>query len=238
MAIPSEYLERAASYIGISGTDNIFNTWYWGYPCYDANLYPWCACFQSYVGVNDLGMPFNPSASAAGVAWQGQEVSQWDVQPGDWVLFNWDGRPDFGWADHIGVVEWSDIGGSGYFGTIEGNTGYAYGGEVMRQTRSVYNGYAVKFFRPPYEEDDMSAADVINYPIQGPNTTLTLGQRIVDIESYLYDEEDITGRDKKGNMKARINYMAEKQEKQGDLLAAIAEKLGVEVPVEEAKEDE
>ena len=221
MATPSDYLEKAASYIGISGTDNIFNTWYWGYPCYDPNVYPWCACFQSYVGVHDLNMPFNPSASAAGVAWQGEETN--DPQPGDWVLFNWDGRQDFGWADHIGVVEWSDVNGSGYFGTIEGNTGYAYGGEVTRQTRSIYNGYSVKFFRPPYEGEDMSAEQVWNYGIQGPNVKISAGERLVDIESYLHDDSDPTGRNKKADMKTRIAFMAQKQEIMQDSIDKLTE---------------
>ena len=149
MATPSEYLAKAASYIGIGGTDNIFNTWYWGHHCYDPDVYPWCAAFQSYVGVHDLGMPFEPSASAAGVGWQGTPVADEDVQPGDWVLFTWDGRQDFSWADHIGVVEWSDINGSGYFGTIEGNTGSGEG-IVARCTRYNWGSYGTKFFRPPY----------------------------------------------------------------------------------------
>lgn len=150
MASPQEYLAQAAKYIGISGDQNIFNHWYWvelnGYD-YDPG-WAWCACFQSYVGVHDLGMSFNPSSSAAGVAWQGMEVADEDVQPGDWVLFNWDGRQDFGWADHIGVVEWSDINGSGYFGTIEGNCNDC----VCRCTRYNNGSYATKFFRPPYSE--------------------------------------------------------------------------------------
>ena len=40
MATPDEYLAKAAEYIGVSGTDNIFNTWYWGYHCYDPDDYP------------------------------------------------------------------------------------------------------------------------------------------------------------------------------------------------------
>ncbi len=150
MATPQEFLERAASYIGIGGTDNIFNTWYWGFHCYNPDDYPWCACFQSYVGVHDLGMPFNASASAAGVAWQGTRVADEDARPGDWVLFNWDGRQDFSWADHIAVVEWSDIAGSGYFGTIDGNSG---GGEGVVQRNTYYNwsSYGTAFFRPPYD---------------------------------------------------------------------------------------
>ena len=148
MATAQQYLEKAASYIGVRGTDNIFNTWFWGHHCYDPGTYPWCAAFQSYVGVHDLGMDFTPSASAAGVANQGTRVPDEQAQPGDWVLFNWDGRQDWGWADHIGVVEWSDINGSGYFGTIEGNTGSSAGGEVARCTRYNWGSYGTAFFRP------------------------------------------------------------------------------------------
>ena len=166
MATPNEYLKTAASYIGIGGTDNIFNTWIWGFHCYDPNEYPWCAAFQSYVGVHDLDMPFKPSASAAGVGWQGTPVDDSNVQPGDWVLFTWDGRQDFGWADHIGVVEWSDINDSGYFGTIEGNTG---GGEgvVARCTRYNWGSYGTKFFRPPYTKKDPKLSELIVWPTNG-----------------------------------------------------------------------
>lgn len=149
MATANEYIEKAASYIGISGTDNIFNTWYWGFHCYNPNVYPWCAAFQSYVGVHDLDMPFGASASAAGVANQGERIPDSEARAGDWVLFNWDGRQEFGWADHIGVVEWSDINGSGYFGCIEGNTGGGEG-EVMRTTRYNWGSYATAFYRPPF----------------------------------------------------------------------------------------
>ena len=39
------------------------------------------------------------------------------------------------------------------FGTIEGNTGNAYGGEVARMTRNNNASYATAFFRPPYAAD-------------------------------------------------------------------------------------
>lgn len=168
MATAQEFLERAANYIGVGGTDNIFNTWCWGYHCYDPNTYPWCAAFQSYIGVHDLGMPFSPSASAAGVANQGVRVADEDVQPGDWVLFNWDGRQDFGWADHIAVVEWSDINGSGYFGTIDGNSG---GGEGVVQRNTYYNwgSYATAFFRPPYDGQGGGHKPAPELPPYDPN---------------------------------------------------------------------
>ena len=191
MATPSEYLERAASYIGIGGTDNIFNTWCWGHHCYDPNEYPWCAAFQSYVGIHDLRMPFSASASAAGVAWQGTPIADEDAQPGDWVLFTWDGRQDFSWADHIGVVEWSDINGSGYFGTIEGNTGSGEG-VVARCTRYNWGSYGTKFFRPPYDGK--------------PEPTPTSGEWQGDV----IGREDTTGAgdDYAGVMGKPIRYLA------------------------------
>lgn len=191
MASPQQYLEQAAKYIGISGDQNQFNHWYWvelnGYD-YDPG-WAWCACFQSYVGVHDLGMAFNPSSSAAGVAWQGMEVADEDVQPGDWVLFNWDGRQDFGWADHIGVVEWSDINGSGYFGTIEGNCD----DQVKRCTRYNYGSYATKFFRPPYSEGNkakwIQADDGRWWYRYADGTYPSNGFADIDGERYLFDSK-------------------------------------------------
>ena len=145
VATAKDYIKAAAKYIGISGTDNIFNTWIWGKHVYDPDDYPWCAAFQSYVAVHDLGIRINPSASAAGVANQGRRVDDSEVQPGDWVVFNWDGRTDTGWCDHIGLVEWFDH-DTDWFGTIEGN----YGDRVTRVTRDNNGPYFTAFFRPPY----------------------------------------------------------------------------------------
>lgn len=147
-----EVIAKAASYIGVSGTDNEFNTWYWGYHCYDPNVYPWCAVFQSYVFLNS-GFDCAASASAAGFANQFERIPleyENDVQPGDIVVFNWDGRQDTGWCDHVGLVEWANIGLDGCFGTIEGNTGWADGGEVARVTRTNWGSYFTAFFRPYY----------------------------------------------------------------------------------------
>ncbi len=150
MATPQNVLDLAASKIGISGTDNEFNLWYWGFHCYDPNTYPWCAAFASWV-LCHAGVPCNASASASGLATQYPRVADEDVRPGDLVVFNWDGRQDIGWCDHVGIVEWSDINGSGYFGTIEGNTGYTAGGEVARVTRYNFTSYFTAFFRPSYD---------------------------------------------------------------------------------------
>lgn len=87
------------------------------------------------------------------------------MQPGDWVLFNWDGRQSWGWADHIGVVEWSDINGSGYFSTIEGNTGSGAEGVIARCYRYNFGSYATKFFRPPYDEEGSAPVDKTEWPL-------------------------------------------------------------------------
>lgn len=151
MATPQQVIEVAASQIGISGTNNKFNQWYWGHPCYDAGVYPWCAAFQSWVADQVGGLGYSYSASVSGICNQLVRVADEDARPGDYVMFNWDGRSDTGWADHIGLIEWSDITGSGYFGTIEGNTDGAAGGLCARRTRYNYTSYFTAFYRPVYD---------------------------------------------------------------------------------------
>ncbi len=150
MTTPEQVLANAAKWIGTSGTDNPFNTWIWGFHCYDENRYPWCASYQSYIFIMDSGMQCTASASAAGFANQFPRIDDSEVRPGDLVIFNWDGRTDTNWSDHIGLVEWFDH-GSELFGTIEGNTGWAAGGEVARITRNNNAGYFTAFYRPWYD---------------------------------------------------------------------------------------
>lgn len=175
MATPNEIIRVAASFIGTSGTDNIFNTWIWGRHVYDPNQYPWCAAYVSYVLFKACGMAGTPSASASGVATQFRQVDDYDVQGGDLVVFNWDGRHDLGWCDHVGIVEWSDIPGSGLFGTIEGNTGWTAGGECARVTRNNNSSYFTAFFRPPfdgsYTPDPVSPGGSSGEPSPGPGGT-------------------------------------------------------------------
>lgn len=145
MTTADQYVSAAAKHIGVSGTDNIFNTWMYGKHVYDGDKYPWCAAFQSYVAMHDCGMAISKSASAAGVANQGTRVDDSKARKGDWVVFNWDGRNDTNWCDHIGLVEWFDH-GTQYFGTIEGNCD----DQVQRCTRYNEGSYFTAFFRPPY----------------------------------------------------------------------------------------
>lgn len=143
----AEHLATCARHLGYHGSYNAFNRWYWcelhGYANDPGTA--WCAAFQSYCAAED-GIPATPSASAAAFGTQFPRVSDESVRPGDIVVFNWDGRSSLSWADHVGIVEWSDINGTGYFGTIEGNVDNA----VKRITRNNNASYFTAFFRPTY----------------------------------------------------------------------------------------
>lgn len=52
-----------------------------------------------------------------------------------------------------------------------------------------------------------------------------MARKIDDIHNYLFDVKDVTGRGKEATMKARVNYMAAKQEKELELLEKIDAKI-------------
>lgn len=105
---------------------------------------PWCAIFASYCfdvgagvvlcrgwrggGVGPRGVAYVPTL-AAWLKATGRSVDH--PQPGDLVIFDWDG----GLPDHVGIVVRAD---GVSLETVEGNTAVgndANGGEVMRRTR-------------------------------------------------------------------------------------------------------
>lgn len=65
-----------------------------------------------------------------------------DGQPGDWVIFDWDGD---GWGDHVGVVETRLDGGETYL-CREGNNSWN-NIALRRRPKSLIDG----FCRPPYD---------------------------------------------------------------------------------------
>lgn len=149
MATAQQNIANARKYLGVSGTDNIFNTWYWGKHCYDANVYPWCAAFQSYLADQAGGLGYTKSAAASGIFNQLPRIDDKDVQPGDYVCFNWNGRQDTAWMDHIAMVTEFNY-STGYLKVIEGNGGG--GGGCVKET--VYNNnasYFTAFCRPEYD---------------------------------------------------------------------------------------
>lgn len=164
MASASEAVAKAASYIGLNG--KMFTSHY-GWP----DNTPWCALFQSYVKDAIDPSLWESSAAVSGIVGQLKRVEDWEAQAGDLVAFNWDGRSDLGWMDHIGMVEWSNIdqNKNGYFGTIEGNYGDSnLTSRVTRVTRNNQGNYFTAFFRPNYDgkgEEIMYTLDEIGQAV-------------------------------------------------------------------------
>ena len=143
---------------------SVFGRWYAkmvGDPYFGTSGVPYCAMFVSYcldwAGVSAEGMP------VAYVPWilsanseAGRLVANEDAQPGDLVMFDWQGD---GVADHIGIVA-ENHPDEGWMQTIEGNTSpgtsgsQSNGGGVYRRARSY--GSIIGVARPYYtEEEDM-----------------------------------------------------------------------------------
>lgn len=105
----------------------------------------WCADFASWVmqqaggSMNDPYCPSVVNQLKADGNWKGKS----NPQPGDLVLFDWDGDRV---ADHIGIVE--KINSDGTIGTIEGNTENPQTGQegVWRRTRTM--GVILGFGQP------------------------------------------------------------------------------------------
>ena len=120
----------------------------------------WCAKFLSSVA-KDLGMTQFDSWSAVGVYNACTPIADEDVQPGDFVCFNFDGREDTSWFDHIGVVTYADIANEGMYKTIEGNSGANY---TVGEYTYYNDTYPPKtyFCRPDYdsEEDMLTDEDI------------------------------------------------------------------------------
>jgi len=99
---------------------------------------PWCAMFVSWVFYH-AGLPLPASTAKgfsytpSGAAWF-QRRGRWTrvPRPGYVVFFDW---PDDGVnrISHVGIVE--SVRADGAVVTIEGNTGSAHGGMVMRRVR-------------------------------------------------------------------------------------------------------
>lgn len=206
MTTAKQFLTEAAKHIGTYGDHNAYNKWYWVDYTKAYSSDPgtaWCAAFMSYVAFK-TGLKCSYSASAAGFATQFDRVPVKDegsVRPGDIVVFNWDGRSDTGWCDHVGVVEWSSIATDGKFGTIEGNTGNAAEGQVMRVTRDNWGDYFTAFYRPKYdaEASTQTAKSKVKSAISKVKKAVT-GKATAKLKSKLYGI-DVSG---DGNQPADI----------------------------------
>lgn len=162
MGTPADVLRIAAGEIGTTrysdGTSK-YGRWYaenvahnWGYASG-----AWCAMFVSWVfnqaGVGCAGLPgaYCPYIRRAGFdSGEGVDWLSGGFQPGDIVLFNWNGEIGSPTSNHVGIVEYNrgayrDSNGvfHGHIQTIEGNTSNGVSSSaVARRTRSlsVVNG--------------------------------------------------------------------------------------------------
>lgn len=138
-------LASAITQIGVKespagSNDQAYGKWY------GANGVPWCAEFVSWNYARSGSKVFKPGAYAycpyilrdakAGV---NNLLITKDPQPGDIVLYCWDGT---GVPEHTGLFEdWTNQ-SAGQFEAVEGNTAVgndSNGGEVMRRDRTTSN---------------------------------------------------------------------------------------------------
>lgn len=149
MPSAQDMLNAARSHLGEGGSATW--AWYNNNVSYAGTGWAWCAAFQSRCAA-ECGLSCRYSASAAGFATQFTRVKDEDVQPGDIVVFNWDGRTDTGWCDHVAIVESFDH-GTGWFYSIDGNSG-TYSETTSYVKRCHYNNNDTSmftaFYRPNY----------------------------------------------------------------------------------------
>lgn len=145
MTTVNAVLRRAQSQLGVhedppGSNQTPYSEWY-------GTRGPWCGMFVSWVFFF-AGLPLPASTAKgfaytpSGAAWF-QRRSQWThtPKPGHVLFFNWPGD-GINRISHVGIVE--SVRADGAVITIEGNTGAAYGGSVMRRVRrSGIVGYGI-----------------------------------------------------------------------------------------------
>ena len=99
MTTASQMIKAAESHLG----EGPWPTWnWWNRTQYQAGSgWPWCAAFQSKIAT-ECGLKHTDSPSASGFANQFTRVNS--PKMGDIVTFNWDGRTQTNWMDHVALV--------------------------------------------------------------------------------------------------------------------------------------
>lgn len=187
MATSSDILRIARKELGTTSGKKYWDAYFKGSTKFvNGNATPFCACFTSWVmsqaGIKVPGLPaaYCPYICRDGVN-KGKSVQKTKAQPGDIVLFDWDGD---GLSDHVGIVESNQ---GSYLQTIEGNT---LGGQVARRTR--YFTTICHVFRPPYAKatknvtTSKSKAKLSVDGWAGP-ATITALQQALDVEAQYID---------------------------------------------------
>lgn len=165
----------------------------------------WCARFLVSC-MRDIGMEPPDTWSAKGLYDWCEPVPDDAVQSGDLVCFNFDGREDTSWFDHVGLVMWFDH-DSDEYKTIEGNSGSDYSVGCYEYYNETYPPKTY-FCRPPYDargEYTMNESDFnemwCNHSFNAPmidgkwsptpgNVMLTMYNAVMDMREQLHDMEE------------------------------------------------
>ncbi len=190
MGSASDVLRIARNELGNTSGKKYWDAYFNGSMSYvNGSQTPYCACFVSWVlskaSVKAAGIPaaYCPYICRDGRN-AGKTVSKYSAQPGDIVLFDWDGD---GLSDHVGLVETNQ---GSYLQTIEGNTN---GGIVSRRTR--YFSGICHIIRPDYSKNsktsDKSNTSKNDSKLEvdgwaGP-LTITALQKAVGLDEYYID---------------------------------------------------
>lgn len=204
----------------------------------------WCMCFVSMIldkagqAAAIGGMTYNTDVCIRNAERVGCEfVSVYDAQPGDIVIFNWDG----GGTDHVGIVE-ANLGG-GWLQTIEGNTSPDNGGSqsagngVWRRQRQwgihcvIRPNYTDASYRiePLVTEDEVRNIVLEEDSFPGPYTIgkwqMIMGTPVDGVVSSqgITDRENVPG-----YCEANWEYLPDWEAEGSSLIEAVQRKLGIE----------
>lgn len=193
-------------------------------PYFGESGVPYCAMFTSWVlwqaNVTAPGLPgaYVPSIVSA-FKDAGRTPYNEDAQPGDLVMFDWQGD---GVSDHIGIV-YENCPSDGGMWTIEGNTSntsagsQSNGGCVAKRWR----GYgSICLIGTPYYEVEPSKED---------DMTEEQANWLWTCMNQLTSGYDPTGRNVNLNDHDHLKWIAAKQATDHAMLVKICEKLGIEV---------
>lgn len=130
-----------------------YNTWYYGREVKGKD-YPWCMVFCQWVfGQAKVAVPIR-TASCTTMMTAAKKHNRWinnrHLQPGDLVLFNFQGQTDL--STHCGILKSID---GIKMEVIEGNTSLSNdtnGGSVMLRTRKT--SQALGAFRPIFDREE------------------------------------------------------------------------------------
>ena len=160
MTTAQQMIAKARTHLGENGTKTW--SWYNSHVAYSGTGWSWCAAFLSRVAT-ECGLKHVNTASAAAFGNQFTRVADAKVKAGDIVTFNWDGRTDTGWMDHVALVT-SFNHSTNVFHTIDGNSGDDNWTSTVRENTYDNNAsYFTAFWRPNYSTSKVLIVDAATY---------------------------------------------------------------------------